>query len=77
MTCDIVMALASREAQRCNPGFIGSEHVLIGLVEAGFGVGADVLKNLHVELSRVRLEAEKLPTRHPLLRRQPIKRRKP
>lgn len=56
----IVMALASEEAQCLNPPFIGSEHVLIGLVKAGCGVGADVLKNLDIDLLKVRLQVEKL-----------------
>ncbi|MCD4825973.1 MAG: ATP-dependent Clp protease ATP-binding subunit [Phycisphaerae bacterium] len=55
-----VMALANQEAQRFNHEYIGTEHVLLGLVKEGTGVGANVLKNLGVELHKVRMEVEKL-----------------
>ncbi|MEM7680373.1 MAG: ATP-dependent Clp protease ATP-binding subunit [Planctomycetota bacterium] len=55
-----VMALANQEAQRFNHEYIGTEHVLLGLVKEGSGVGANVLKNLDVDLRKVRLEVEKL-----------------
>ncbi len=55
-----VMALANQEAQRFNHEYIGTEHILLGLVKEGSGVGANVLKNLGVDLHKVRLEVEKL-----------------
>ncbi|MFQ5806173.1 MAG: ATP-dependent Clp protease ATP-binding subunit [Phycisphaerae bacterium] len=55
-----VMALANQEAQRFNHDYIGTEHILLGLVKEGSGVGANVLKNLGVDLRKVRLEVEKL-----------------
>jgi len=55
-----VMALANQEAQRFNHEYIGTEHFLLGLVKEGSGVGANVLKNLGVDLRKVRLEVEKL-----------------
>ena len=55
-----VMALANQEAQRFNHEYIGTEHILLGLVKEGSGVGANVLKNLSVDLRKVRLEVEKL-----------------
>jgi len=55
-----VMALANQEAQRLNHEYIGTEHILLGLVKEGSGVGANVLRNLDVDLRRVRLEVEKL-----------------
>ncbi len=55
-----VMALANQEAQRFNHEYIGTEHILLGLVKEGSGVGANVLKNLNVDLRKVRLEVEKL-----------------
>lgn len=55
-----VMQLANQEAQRFNHEYIGSEHVLLGLVKEGTGVGANVLKNLDVDLRKIRLEVEKL-----------------
>ena len=55
-----VLALANQEAQRVNHAYIGTEHLLLGLVREGRGVGANVLKNLDIDLRRVRLEVEKL-----------------
>ena len=55
-----IMALANQEAQRFNHEYIGTEHILLGLVREGSGVGANVLKNLDVDLRKVRLEIEKL-----------------
>ena len=54
------MALANQEAQRFNHEYIGTEHILLGLVKEGSGVGANVLKNLDVDLRKVRVEVEKL-----------------
>jgi ATP-dependent Clp protease ATP-binding subunit ClpC len=54
------MALANQEAQRFNHEYIGTEHILLGLVKEGSGVGANVLKNLDIDLRKVRLEVEKL-----------------
>ena len=54
------MALANQEAQRFNHEYIGTEHILLGLVKEGSGVGANVLKNMDVDLRKVRLEVEKL-----------------
>jgi len=55
-----VMQLANQEAQRLNHEYIGTEHVLLGLIKEGSGVAANVLKNLDVDLRKIRLEAEKL-----------------
>ena len=55
-----VMALANQEAQRFNHEYIGTEHILLGLVKEASGVGANVLKNLGIDLRKVRLEVEKL-----------------
>ena len=54
------MALANQEAQRFNHEYIGTEHILLGLVKEGSGVGATVLKNLDVDIKKLRLEIEKL-----------------
>ncbi len=54
------MALANQEAQRFNHEYIGTEHILLGLVKEGSGVGANVLKNLGVDLNKVRQEVSKL-----------------
>ncbi|GIW93036.1 MAG: ATP-dependent Clp protease ATP-binding protein [Pirellulaceae bacterium] len=55
-----VMQLANQEAQRFNHEYIGTEHILLGLVKEGSGVAANVLKNLDVDLRRIRQEVEKL-----------------
>ncbi len=55
-----VMQLANQEAQRFNHEYIGTEHILLGLVKEGSGVAANVLKNLDVDLRKIRVEVEKL-----------------
>ena len=55
-----VMALAREEARRFNHEYIGTEHILLGLVKEGSGVAANVLQNLDVELQKVRLEVENI-----------------
>ncbi|MHC4881626.1 MAG: ATP-dependent Clp protease ATP-binding subunit [Planctomycetota bacterium] len=55
-----VMALANQEAQRFNHEYIGTEHILLGLVKEGNGVGANVLRNLDIDVKKLRLEIEKL-----------------
>ena len=52
------MRLATQEAARFNHDYIGTEHILLGLVKEGNGVAAIVLKNLAVDLRRIRLEVE-------------------
>jgi ATP-dependent Clp protease ATP-binding subunit ClpC len=54
------MALANQEAQRFNHEYIGTEHILLGLVKEGSGVGATVLKNLDVDIKKLRFGVEKL-----------------
>jgi ATP-dependent Clp protease ATP-binding subunit ClpC len=55
-----VMQLANQEAQRFNHEYIGTEHILLGLVKEGTGVAANVLKNLDTDLRKIRLEVEKI-----------------
>src|SRR3990170_9073594 len=55
-----VMQLANQEAQRFNHEYIGTEHILLGLVKEGSGVAANVLQNLDIELKKIRLEVEKI-----------------
>src|SRR5438552_170586 len=55
-----VMQLANQEAQRFNHEYIGTEHILLGLVKEGSGVAANVLKNLDMDLRKIRLEIEKI-----------------
>jgi ATP-dependent Clp protease ATP-binding subunit ClpC len=54
------MQLANQEAQRFNHEYIGTEHVLLGLIKEGSGVAANVLKNLDIDLRKIRMEVEKL-----------------
>jgi ATP-dependent Clp protease ATP-binding subunit ClpC len=54
------MALANQEAQRLHHEYIGTEHILLGLLKEGYGVAANVLKNLNVDFARARQEVEKL-----------------
>ncbi len=55
-----VMGLARQEATRFNHEYIGTEHVLLGLVKEGSGVAANVLKNMNVDLKKIRMEIEKI-----------------
>ena len=55
-----VMNLARQEAQRFNHEYLGTEHILLGLVQEGSGVAANVLKQMGVDLSRIRTEVEKI-----------------
>jgi ATP-dependent Clp protease ATP-binding subunit ClpC len=53
-----VLSLAQEEAQRLQHDYIGTEHLLLGLVREGEGVAAKVLSNLGVELTKVRSTVE-------------------
>jgi ATP-dependent Clp protease ATP-binding subunit ClpA len=54
-----VMQLANQEAQRLHHEYIGTEHILLGLVKEGSGVAANVLKNLDIDLRKIRSEIDK------------------
>src|SRR5918998_3786248 len=53
-----VLTLAQEEAQRFNHNYIGTEHLLLGLVREGDGVAARVLGNMGVQLPKVRSAVE-------------------
>ena len=55
-----VMQLANQEAQRFNHEYVGTEHVLLGLIKEGSGVAATVLRNMDVDLRKIRNEIEKI-----------------
>jgi len=55
-----VMALAYREARLFKHEYMGTEHILLGLIKQQASVGANVLKNLEIDLRDVRIEVEKL-----------------
>ena len=54
------MALAKQDAQRFGYDQIGTEHIFLGFLKEGSGVGTNVLRSLDVDLSKVLLEVEKL-----------------
>jgi ATP-dependent Clp protease ATP-binding subunit ClpC len=55
-----VIILAKEEAKRFNHDYIGTEHILLGLIREGEGVAAAVLKNLGLNLEKIRIEIEKM-----------------
>ena len=54
-----VLQLARKEADRFNHGYVGTEHLLLGIIALGQGVAVNVLQRLGVNLEAVRLEVEK------------------
>src|SRR6202453_3860917 len=55
-----VLALARKEADRFNHNFVGTEHLLLGLIKLGQGVAVNVLQKLGLDLETVRMEVENL-----------------
>ena len=55
-----VIKLAKKEAQRLNHNYLGTEHILMGLLKLGQGVAVNVLRNLNIDFETVRGEVEKL-----------------
>src|SRR6516225_3745857 len=55
-----VLALARKEADRFNHNFVGTEHLLLGLIKLGQGVAVNVLQKFGLDLETVRMEVEKL-----------------
>src|SRR6516164_6891462 len=60
-----VLALARKEAERFNHNYVGTEHLLLGLIKLGQGVAVNVLQNMGLDLERVRMEVEKHVGSHP------------
>jgi ATP-dependent Clp protease ATP-binding subunit ClpC len=58
----VINPLAKEEARRLNHNFIGTEHLLLGLIREGGGVAVAVLESLGVDLESVRVEVENLTT---------------
>ncbi len=54
-----VIALARKEADRFNHNFVGTEHLLLGLIKLGQGVAVNVLQRMGLDLETVRMEVEK------------------
>jgi ATP-dependent Clp protease ATP-binding subunit ClpC len=55
-----VIKLAKKEAQRLNHNYLGTEHVLLGLLKLGQGVAVNVLRTLNVDYETIRAEVEKV-----------------
>lgn len=55
-----VIKLAKKEAQRLNHNYLGTEHVLLGLLKLGQGIAVNVLRNLNLDYETVRTEVERL-----------------
>ncbi len=55
-----VMQFANQEAQRLNQDFIAPEHILLGIVKEGTGVASTVLKNIGIDLRKIKMEVEKI-----------------
>jgi len=54
-----VLQLARKEADRFNHGYVGTEHILLGLIALGHGVAVNALQTLGIDLASVRMEVEK------------------
>jgi ATP-dependent Clp protease ATP-binding subunit ClpC len=54
-----VLALARKEADRFNHSYVGTEHLLLGLIKLGQGVAVNVLERMGLDLETVRMEVEK------------------
>src|SRR5712672_2935484 len=60
-----VLALARKEADRFNHNYVGTEHLLLGLIKLGQGVAVNVLQKMGLDLETVRMEVEKHVGPHP------------
>jgi len=60
-----VLTLARKEAKRFNHNYVGTEHLLLGLIKLGEGVAVNVLQRMGLDLERVRMEVEKHVGSHP------------
>src|SRR6478752_8900489 len=54
-----VLALARKEADRFHHNYVGTEHLLLGLIKLGQGVAVTVLQKMGLDLETVRMEVEK------------------
>jgi ATP-dependent Clp protease ATP-binding subunit ClpC len=60
-----VLALARKEAERFHHDYVGTEHLLLGLIKLGQGVAVNVLQRMGLDLEPVRMEVERLVGSHP------------
>src|SRR5512146_2317109 len=55
-----VIKLAKKEAQRLNHNYLGTEHVLLGLLKLGQGIAVNVLRNMNLDYEAIRAEVERI-----------------
>lgn len=55
-----LLALANQQAQRFNHEYIGTEHIMLGLIREGSGVGINVLRKLNIDPRKIRLKLEEI-----------------
>lgn len=55
-----VIKLAKKEAQRLNHNYLGTEHVLLGLMKLGQGIAVNVLRNMNLDYDTLRAEIERI-----------------
>jgi ATP-dependent Clp protease ATP-binding subunit ClpC len=70
-----VMQLANQESRRFNHQYIGTEHILLGLVKEGSGVGSRVLRKLNLNPRKIRVKVERVFQTGPemvTMRKQPL-----
>ena len=67
-----VLTLAQEEAERSHHSYIGTEHLLLGLLREGEGLAAKVLNNLGVEINKVRSTIESVLGRNERIIIQPV-----
>src|SRR6478736_8065065 len=60
-----VLVLARKEAERFKHNYVGTEHLLLGLIKLGQGVAVNVLQKMGLDLETVRMEVEKHVGSHP------------
>ncbi len=55
-----VKRLAEKEAQRLNHNYVGTEHILLGMIKLGQGVAVDVLRKMNLDFDTIQMEIEKI-----------------
>ena len=55
-----VIKLAKKESQRLNHNYLGTEHILLGLLKLGQGIAVNVLRNMNLSYDTIRSEIEKI-----------------
>ena len=55
-----IKRLAEKEAQRLNHNYVGTEHILLGMIKLGQGVAVDVLRKMNLDFDTIQMEVEKI-----------------